>query len=266
MYSVFQLLLWSSLCAVVLQAYDLSKQLDPPGALKVALDYEFATRWPTPLQSSGPQVPRNWVWSSHITFNGPVSEISDGQLWQIALDASDEVDPDRKQYGISPKNQPAAMGVLAWGNEIILASSQKGPTSFSYNYPNTDILLGLQLCQIVWRDYGPGQSDTRHRNDGKCAEQMAAHLYYLSRPRPSPLSRQSARVGTIVRNNKGGKAKTDPCGDVEKDSWGCNLFVADQALTVLDKNTPSESYDLSSLAGGVARIDQITLCGAIRPY
>ena len=38
------------------------------------------------------------------------------------------------------------MSILAFGNEIILASSQKGQPSFIYNYGDTRVLDSLRLC------------------------------------------------------------------------------------------------------------------------
>ncbi|KAI0403814.1 hypothetical protein F4802DRAFT_279354 [Xylaria palmicola] len=94
--------------------------------------------------------------------------------------------------------------VLAWGNEIILASSQKGKNYFSYEYKQTPVLGSLELCQIIWRDDGPGggTTDEKHRTEGKCGEPMAAHLYY-SLDATTPLSKQQARVATVVEGRDG---------------------------------------------------------------
>ncbi|RYP45986.1 hypothetical protein DL768_007736 [Monosporascus sp. mg162] len=193
--------------------YDLSKPLKPRGPLGVTLDYSLATAWPEPRDPKDNKVFRNWVWTSHIQFKNPVSEITDRQIWQIARDAWDEVQIDREQYGISDRSKPGAMTVLAWGNEMILASSQKGTSSFTYKYKNTPVLETLELCQIVWREHGPGggETDKQHRTEGKCGELMAAHLYY-SQDATVALAQRNARVATVVE--KGREVKNeDPCGD-----------------------------------------------------
>jgi len=211
---LFKLFLWH-LLSYGLYAYDLSTPRRPLGPLGVTLDYSLGTTWPTALSNTGPQVPRNWAWSSHLTFNQPVSQITDAQLWQIAFDAYNEMAPDLAQYQINPRNTPSAMAVLAWGNQLILASSQKGPTSFSYNYPSTPVLSSLQLCQTVWRDDGVMNSDKTHRTDGKCSEQMAAHLYFFSETTDLPL--QSARVAAVTKPSRNADLRaTDPCGDPQR--------------------------------------------------
>lgn len=45
-----------------------------------------------------------------------------------------------------------------------------------------------------------------------------------------------------------------------KDAWGCDMFVKEKRLKVLDGNIDAEAYDLESLAGGVVARDQIEVC------
>jgi hypothetical protein len=47
-----------------------------------------------------------------------------------------------------------------------------------------------------------------------------------------------------------------------QDIWGCNKFVAEEGLDDIDKTIDAESYDLSTLAGGIDTIDQIQICEA----
>jgi len=263
----------------VLNAYDITRRLKPQGPLGVTLDYSMATSWPTPIDVTS-QVNRNWMWSSHITFASPVRPvggvggISDPQLWQIVRDAYKEMVADMAQYSIGPGRQPGAMAVLAFGNEIILASSQRGQPSYTYNYENTPVLESLKLCQIVWRDYGPGNgaTDDPHRTEGKCAEVMAAHLYYSIHT--NPLSSQQARVATVAKRREN-LVQLNPCGDPQqvsgttlsrgranrfKDYWGCNLFVVAEGLAELDTSLDAAPYTLGTLAGGPAVIDQVQIC------
>ncbi|GIK01849.1 hypothetical protein Aspvir_005890 [Aspergillus viridinutans] len=251
-------------------ANDVSVPKDPLGPLKVTLDYGLAINWPREQNANIKNAKRNWQYSSHIVFASPVGNsdeknppISDGQLWQIARDAVDEMTADRKQYGIvRDEAEPTAMGILAWGNEIILASSMKGAGHFSYDFLNGQTPVGrsLQECQMVWRDK-TGNENQIHTNRGSCAEPMAAHLYY--RNNDVPLKDRKARVGTWVKVGgvRGVWSQIDPCGTGEEEFWGCNLFTENQGLRVLDKNTPPEPYTLANLAGGPIRIDQIQLCG-----
>ncbi|KAB8211920.1 hypothetical protein BDV34DRAFT_219137 [Aspergillus parasiticus] len=250
--------------------YDVSEPLEPLGPLKVTLDYGLATTWPQPQDVHINSVQRNWQYSSHIVFAGRVGDsdesnppISDGQLWQIARDAVDEMINDRLQYGTHVLAQPRAMSILAWGNEIILASSMKGAGSFSYDFLGGDTPVGrsLQQCQIVWRDtIVPGQDPTNvHENRGNCGEPLAAHLYYKNHG--INLQVQKARIGTWVMGRNKDWAQTDPCETNSQDTWGCNLFTANQGLKVLDRKTPVEPYTLASLAGGPTIQDQIQLCG-----
>lgn len=135
--------------STVLGEPNFDKPLKPKGPLGIRLDYSFVTAWPPDRTV---QTGRNYMWSSHLTFSSSVDTITDGQLWQLARDAYNEMIPDRVQYGIGKKWQPGVMTVLAFGNEIIFSSSTKGTSSFTYEYQNTPVLQNLQLCQVIWRD------------------------------------------------------------------------------------------------------------------
>jgi hypothetical protein len=256
--------------------YDLTEVKEPLGPLKVTLDYGLATTWPTPLDLNGPKLRRNWQFSTHIVLANSVDEISDGQLWQIARDAVDEMIADRKQYLIGDQAQPTAMGILAWGNEIILASSMKGVGSFSYDFLGGDNQVGrrLEMCQMLWG----GDRSATHKNKGNCAEEFAVHLYH--RQNHIELKDQNPRIGTWVFVDPDWQ-QIDPCGTGEnvsnqcphklilhedqltnvQDFWGCNLFVQGEGMRVMDKETPPELYTLANLAGGRTRHEQIQLCG-----
>lgn len=135
--------------STVLGLPNFDKPLNPKGRLGIRLDYSLVTAWPPDRTA---HTVRNFMWSSHLTFSSSVDTITDGQLWQLARDAYNEIEPDREQYDIGKKRQPGVMTVLAFGNEIIFASSMKGTSSFAYEYQNTPVLQNLQLCQVIWRD------------------------------------------------------------------------------------------------------------------
>lgn len=210
-YRFLSVLAWCYL-SFVLYALDLSSIKQPLNELGVTLDYSLATKFP---KERKPSQVYNYLYSSHITFNGPVSQITDGQLWQLALDAYSFLEADMNQYGISIKKQkPGAMTVIAWGNEIIFASSQKG-ISFTYEGDQTEVSLSLERCQTQYLESQPDGQATRHRTGGKCGEEMAAHLYYLlpaTKASGAKLYAQNAVIGTVVvRGNNGLALKTDPC-------------------------------------------------------
>lgn len=117
------------------------------------------------------------------------------------------------------------------------------------------------MCQAVWKDDGPGNglTDAQHRAEGKCGEPMAAHLYYSTHSL-STFTGLDARIGTVVILWDNTLKHTNPCGDPKKDTCGCNLFVADQSLNVLDENLEPGPYDLNTLAGGLTFYDEISVC------
>lgn len=99
------------------------------------------------------------------------------------------------------------MTVLAFGNEIILSSSQKGGNSFSYEYGDTEVLKTLLLCQVAWNE--DSREDQTHKNRGKCGELFTSQMYYLLYD--TPLAERNAGVATVTFN-KGALRRTDPCG------------------------------------------------------
>ncbi|KAL6228838.1 hypothetical protein BDW75DRAFT_246272 [Aspergillus navahoensis] len=183
-----------------------------------------------------------------------VNRLSDGQPWKIAQDAYNEIEADAAFYGIANKRQkPNAMSVLAYPNELILVSSQKGKASFAYGYAKSKVLKSLRLCQIVWNDIK--EKDEPHRKGGSCGEVMAAHLYYTQND--WPLEERNARVATVVYD--GHEA---PCYSDSQVVWGCNLFVKAEGLTYLDTSIADEDYVLKDVTGTDLEITQIPLCSA----
>ncbi|KAJ0413257.1 hypothetical protein BJY00DRAFT_64690 [Aspergillus carlsbadensis] len=259
---VYRLLLILCAFSPLLGAYDLrvgpraENEDETLGPLGVTLDYNMASTWPKEKIRKGSSVQRNWVYSSRIRFfgfEGAETRLTDGQLWQIARDAWMEIDADMQYYGIGKKFKPKAMSVLAFPNELILVSSQRGLNSFAYDYPQSKVVKTLRLCQAVWRD--TMGMDGTHGNDASCGEVMAAHLYYTQHT--MPLSERNSRIVTLVNGNQIG-----PCAGANraKDTWACNLFVAAEGLNYLDTNIKPQTYDLSKVTGQAPDIDQIPLC------
>lgn len=235
--------------AQLLLAYDIGKDVTP-GALGILLDLSLARSWPQnwPNDKGGPNnvAKRSWVFSSHLIFKEPTDRdhISDEQLTSIAIDAFKEMQllwgPDN--YDIPAKGQPTVMTALAYGNEIILSSSQRGHTSFSYGEPNwrknkdtshrerrpraNRVLDYLDLCEKLFMDATidmerTGAERERHRTKGKCGEQLAAHAYYrIHQDDDADLTEEFGRVTTVqVHRPRNGQVNMgihaiDPCNTV----------------------------------------------------
>ena len=73
-----------------------------------------------------------------------------------------------KLYTLGVRHQPAVLTVLAVDNEIILASSQKGPGFIAYWWTGSRVKEELEACQRSFRE--ETRTETRHSNDGKCGE------------------------------------------------------------------------------------------------
>jgi hypothetical protein len=193
--------------------YDLSTELEPKGKLRVRLDYKLASSWTTdyPLLPEKPQPPRTWFFSSHLTFKESVDNIKNEQLWQMAVDGYKEVIEEATRYGISEFALPGAMTVLAWDRYIILSSSMKGVTSFSYAMKGTPVSTTLEKCESLWKEAGNLKKKLKHTNQGKCGELMAAQIYYLIGGKD--LEQQKHRVGTVAWNTEAnGPIPRAPCG------------------------------------------------------
>lgn len=194
-------------------SFGLTQRQQPLNELGVTLDYSLAN-WEPPENWSA-RVPRNWFFSSHITFNGPVSQITDGQLWNLAFKAYSYLDADMSQYKIDAGFKPGAMTILAWGNEIILASSQKGSNSFTYQGKRSKVSIILEECQVTYLQKWKQGTAKEHRTQGKCGEEMSTHLYYLLQPEKNgvDLDAQNGVIGTVGRDPQSGKVVTkNPCG------------------------------------------------------
>jgi hypothetical protein len=146
-------------------------------------------------------------------------------------DLNEYIGDDLYQYGLDPdKRYPNALSVLAWGNEIILASRQRGTNSYTYEGPTSQVSLSLERCQATHLRRHRDTTATRHRREGKCGEQMAAHLYYRSPTTgETSLRDQNARIGTVVyRASDGVVYQAPPSGnnnDVSQDISICHFSM-----------------------------------------
>lgn len=148
--------------------------------------------------------------------------------------------------------QPGVVTILAFGNEIILSSSQKGPAAFINEVAESPIRQQMELGRAVFIDFNinsnPAQQD--HRNGRKCGEVTAFHQYYQLHAQPLQERTPLARAGTVHRiKSEGNQLKLiDSCGTKEEasiqlvcrtayevmlllltattqDRWGCNLMM-----------------------------------------
>jgi hypothetical protein len=95
--------------------------------------------------------------------------------------------------------RPIAMTVLAWDNQIILASSQRGPNNFNLEFKESPVYRDLQLCRQVWQIETGKRVD--HNSFANCGEPMAAQLYYMLGNQPH-LSGKNARMGTVIKSRR----------------------------------------------------------------
>ncbi|KAH9210777.1 hypothetical protein DL95DRAFT_512717 [Leptodontidium sp. 2 PMI_412] len=243
------------LSTLVRAVYDVSKELEPRGPLKIRLDYNVAMVAGTADKTN---VIRTVVFTSHLKFDHDVSAFSDGQLVQLGFDAYNEMLVELARYGFGPRAKPSVMTVFAIGQEIFLASSQKGKGSFINTFPDSPVLKSLALCQAVFTDR-TGLKDA-HSHEAKCGEIMAAHSFFRNNPTVKTMKDRGGRTVTVdMVGGTSPLAVKEPCGTGIPDAWGCDLFVRDQGLTEIPQGTTPVPYQLNAVAG-VATISQIPLC------
>lgn len=168
--------------------------------LEVRLDYELYKR-----DNPG------YLFSSHLKFDEK-PEISDKQLKTMAIEGYKEMEGMISEYGIGNRGKPTVITILAFDNEIFLASSQKGDPAITEDSPVTD---DLDRCRDEFNK-GKG-TNTDHTNQRKCGEVMAFDHYYKSRVDPAKLG-PDARIAAIAKVKQDGVADyivIPPCGTGE---------------------------------------------------
>ncbi|KAM3504305.1 hypothetical protein MY10362_003648 [Beauveria mimosiformis] len=157
------------------------------------------------------------VYASHLQSDEKL-DISDGQLYRIAKDAFLEMRSSANKNGLIEKI-PNVMTTLFINNELIFASSAKGPKD---PYDKEDQVAGdLSVCSNA-------NEGKRHKNGGRCGEVMAFHEWYQTHVRSSPLNKDSGAkiVAISLQKNAAGKKEPlilAPCGNDKE--WGCNVFI-----------------------------------------
>lgn len=182
----------------LLNAVNLGQKFPPKGPLGVRLDYELATLG----TGNGPPNyvfgSKNVVFSTHLTFNEPVSSITNGQLAQMLKDAWKELAIDAQQYSLNTKRLPGVVTFFAFGNEVILSSSLRGP-SFTYEYGASPVKESLAICMAVWKDQ-TGEEKT-HVRGASCGEMMCAHQYYQVHTTPLKDANVRSLTGFYFKND-----------------------------------------------------------------
>ncbi|OAQ62480.1 hypothetical protein VFPPC_06896 [Pochonia chlamydosporia 170] len=227
---------------VLLAAPKFKPEVTPdPNGLEVRLDYALYT---------GEK--RRILFSSHLTF-GEGLRITDKQLRSLGIEAYKEMEAMGRAYELGKNAMPNVMTILTFGNEIILASSQKGKDK-----PD----IGEEITEELNACFAGFGKD--HANQRKCGEVMAIDQYYKSRAGAPKLDIR-ARIAAIVANKDATSANPyiilAPCGTNDPERPGCNLLVKD--LNVLSDGKISEDTDTTELdwrslkRGGQLRIRQM---------
>ncbi|KAG8355463.1 hypothetical protein FVEN_g6795 [Fusarium venenatum] len=275
--SCWAILLVLLLCQV-LDAADLGDEpKTPAGELQIRLD------WPLAKKSESGQAARlTWLFSTHITFNEPVKDISRAQLGGLAQNAYLEMETDIKQYGVKYKPgkkilaMPGVITLLAFDNEIILSSSMRGPNLIT-GFEDTSLWARLNMCDELYKQYIDENDVRGHKNERSCGEIMALHQY-LKRYPERDMQELAARdpkviMTTVTQPNKQPIKIIKPCGTDEEGAHGCDLLVGGfrdndgneiegPIADYIPQDSPIDTdFELEDLAGGVKDIDQIgSLC------
>ncbi|OAA39892.1 hypothetical protein BBO_06418 [Beauveria brongniartii RCEF 3172] len=157
------------------------------------------------------------VYASHLQ-SAEKLDISDSQLYRIAKDAFMEMRSSANKNGLIEKI-PNVMTTLFINNELIFASSAKGPKD---PYDKEDQVAGdLSVCSKA-------NENKRHKNGGRCGEVMAFHEWYQTYEGSSRLNKDSGAkiVAISMQKNAAGKREPlilAPCGNDKE--WGCNVFI-----------------------------------------
>jgi hypothetical protein len=91
------------------------------------------------------------------------------------------------------------MTFLAFGNKVILSSSQNGP-SFTYEYANSPVKESLSLCMAVWKEQ-TGEKK-RHGRRASCGEMMCAHQYYQLHNTPLKDAKVRCAHGDLLKEGE----------------------------------------------------------------
>ena len=217
-------------------AIDVSTNHEPQGPLGVRIDY-------TEVKRSKSKIDKDHIllFSSHLTFRSGVDAISDEQLHQMAQDAFKEMQANYLLYKPSkPQDStPGALGVLAIGNDVFIASTRKGRGSFVEQLKQTPVSSILSECNTLWGSWDnypsapastnlPADMDA-HVHKAKCAEVNLLQQYYQLYPTDHDHTGK-VRMATIVQTKIGSQI-LPPCGSTELVTKPNGKFVSSNIST-----------------------------------
>ena len=134
----------------------------------------------------------------------------------MGYDAYEEMVNELGRYGFTKWAKPTVMTVFAIGQEIFLATSQKGQGVFINNFPDSPVLKSLALCQAIFTD--STNLAKPHVHEAKCGEIMAAHSFFRKHPTTTTMKGLGGRTVTVEMPGEADSLKIKaPCGTGRED-------------------------------------------------
>ncbi|KAF9738841.1 hypothetical protein PMIN06_012520 [Paraphaeosphaeria minitans] len=178
---------------------NLDKYHPGSGRLGVELDYELAKAGAEDMIAGKPaskgKMQSRLIFISHLTG---VGRVEDDELAQIAMDGYLEMVQNANLYKINKADFPSVMTAFYYGNEIILASSQKGGTAITYTRDNA-------VSRLVEQCITPATKS----NEAKCGEMSAAQLWQRLHP-GQLISTAHIVTVTVISGNKNNALSSKP--------------------------------------------------------
>ncbi|KAF2761890.1 hypothetical protein EJ05DRAFT_472847 [Pseudovirgaria hyperparasitica] len=174
--------------------------------------------------------------------------LTDGMLYQIALEAAAEKD-DLAEAAGTIDSVPPALTVMQAGSEIYISSSIKfNAPGFITTFPSSPASLVLAQCCALGRSFGlDDRSSSNHRSEGNCGEPGAVHMWFKQH-NTNDFARfpQNGRIVTVGWYN-GEYSIWNPCGNNDdpttgnaRADWGCTRFIQEFGLTALPAGTQAQ--------------------------
>jgi hypothetical protein len=181
-------------------APELAKQHKAPNKHEtgVELDYGLAKAGAEDMIAGKPASKGNMqnrlVFMSHHKLPGKLDDV---KLVKLAMEGYMDMLASAKQYNVFRGDLPSVMTVFYYGNEVIMASSQKGGTALTYTRDNA-------VSALVDQCIAPAEKS----NDAKCGEMSAAQLYQRLHP-GRPISAANIVTITVISEKKNNAYATE---------------------------------------------------------
>jgi hypothetical protein len=134
------------------------------------------------------------VFMSHFKVPGKLDDI---KLVKLVMEGYKDMLDSAKQYNVHKGDLPSVMTGFHYGNEVILASSQKGGTALTYTRDNA-------VSALVNQCITPAEKS----NEAKCGEMSAAQLYQRLHP-GSAISSANVITVTVISEKKNNAYATE---------------------------------------------------------